>query len=279
MKPTVKAAIITGICTIIAGGASGAYFQKEYINSQIANVSGDNNTVNINSVDDLIKKYEELDLQNSTNLKNYDKVSKEYEELSKKLNNNPTVELKNLGLFINGEEINVNKSNAYAIINGTEYFTKEFLTNIICENLAVSIKDDNMYIGRIVSESADLFEQRIISAKLAESEENATDSYGNIQMNVMKIYNGAQIILSLNQKYSLLKFKIAIDEDSNIDAESIITIFADDKLVYTSPKLEKVDTKEFTTPEININNCSVLEIKCSGDSSCYPLIYDATVYN
>lgn len=279
MKATVKAAIITGICTIIAGAIGGAYVQNRYINSQIANVKGDNNTVNINSVDDLIKRYEELELQNSVNLQNYDKVSKENEELKKQQENSPVVQLKNLGLFVNGEELNVNKNNSYAVINGTDYFSKDFLLKLIDKNLSFNIKDDNMYIGRIIAETASLFEQRVISNNGVHSEENVTDAYGNVHAKVVKFDNDAQVIFSLNQQYTFLKFKIAIHEDSNINDEGIITISADGKSVYTTPKLEKVSTKEFITPEININNCSTLEIKCASDRHCIPLVYDANVYN
>lgn len=279
MKATVKAAIITGICTIVAGAIGGAYVQNSYINSQIANVKGNNNTVNINNVDDLINRYKELELQNSANLQNYDKVSKENEELKKQQTNSPVTQLKNLGLFVNGEEINVNKNNSYAIINGTDYFSKDFLLQLIDKNSSINIKDDNLYIGRIVAETASLFEQRVISNSGAKSEENVTDAYGNVHAKVVKFDSNAQVIFNLNQQYTFLKFKVAIHENSNINREGIITISADGKLVYTTPKLEKVSTKELITPEININNCSTLEIKCASDYDCIPLIYDATIYN
>lgn len=49
-----------------AGNKSGINSQNKYIKSQVANVYGDDNTVTINSVNDLIKEYVALTKRNDT---------------------------------------------------------------------------------------------------------------------------------------------------------------------------------------------------------------------
>lgn len=95
----------------------------------------------------------------------------------------------------------------------------------------------------------------------------------------IKLADGNDIVFSLNEKYSLLKLKIAIDESSDSNRQCTVSILADGQEVWTSPQINKISTKELDYPELKINNCSRLEIKCSGDWSVYPLVYDAEVYN
>lgn len=244
----------------------------------MANIDGNGNTINMNSVDDLIKNYNDLVEENKIlqekNNQYFDenKTSKERLEV---LENAPTVELKNMGLCINGGDIGINN----AIINGTDYFSKEFIDNLVSDDTSITIKNETMFLGKVIAERADLFSQVIIDQRKCNFEDTATDSYGNTRTNTLQVNYGASIIFNLNKKYSLLKFKIAIHTSSNKDSKCTISLFADDQEVKVISDLNKITTQELVFDDIDINNCTKLEIKSSGDQRVYPLIYDAEVYN
>ena len=94
-------AVIGGICTIIAailGNQYGINSQVEYIQSQVADIDGDGNTVNMNNVDDLISNYNDL-VEDYEQLKDENKnYYSENEKYKEQTENAPTVELKNMGL-------------------------------------------------------------------------------------------------------------------------------------------------------------------------------------
>ncbi len=277
--------LIAGL-SVAAGVLGGSFAQNKYIESQVANVTGDGNTVTINNVDDLVENFNKLMKENET-LKeqnedyytDYKEAKETIESLEVQLGDSPSIELKDLSLCVDGEDKNINKNQSYAVINGTDYFSEDFLNSIISENTAITIKDDVMYLGKVVADREKLFSQRIVDEGGASMVDNATDSYGNTHVNVLSLEYGNDIVFSLNEKYSLLKLKIAIDESSDSNGQCTLTVLADGQEVWTSPKLNKISTKELDYPDLKINNCSRLEIKCSGDWRVYPLVYDAEVYN
>ncbi len=278
--------IVKIIASLLVGIFGGSLIQNAYVQSQVANVNGDGNTININSVDDLVKNYNKISEENETlkdQNKEYfenNKESKEtIENLQKQLGDTPSIELNDLGLCIEGEDKNINKSNSYAIINGADYYSEEFLNSLVPDSTSITIKDDTMFLGKVVADKSSLFSQRIVDEGGASVSENTTDAYGNTHVNAIKIGCNNNIVFSLDEKYSLLKLKIAIDESSSNDKQCTITIFADGKEVKTTPQLNKISTKEIEYKDLQINNCTRLEIKCNGDWSINPLIYDAEVYN
>ena len=278
--------IIEIIIALIAGLIGGNFLQNLYIHSQVANVTGDGNTVTINSVDDLVKNYNKLSEENVTlneqnkqYFEDYTKALDKIETLESQLGDTPTIELKDLGLCVNGEDKNINKSNSYSIINGEEYFSRDFLNNLIADDTSITMKDDTLYLGKVIEGKADLLSQRIVDQGGCDVIDNATDAYGNTHLNAVRLENGNDIVYSLNEKYSLLKIRIAIDESSDNSKQCTISILADGKEVQTTSKMDKISTKEIEYKDLKINNCSRLEIKCSGDWSIYPLIYEAEVYN
>ena len=144
---------------------------------------------------------------------------------------------------------------------------------------SITIKDSIMFLGKVIADKADLLSQRVVDEGEASISENTTDAYGNTHVNAIKMRNENNIVFSLDEKYSLLKLKIAIDESSANDDQCKITILADGKEVKTTPQLDKISTKEIEYKDLQINNCTRLEIKCNGNWHIYPLIYDAEVYN
>lgn len=276
------------IIAAIIGVAFGKESQDKYVQSQIANVSGDGNTVTMNSVDDLVKNYNKLSEENETlkdqnqqYFSDYKKVSEEKEALSAQLKDSPVIQLKDLGLCIDGDAININRSNSYALINGAEYFSKDFIDHLTSDSTSVTIQDDAMYIGKIVADRASLSSKKIIDLGGGQILDSTTDSYGNTHLNVVKLGYNTSINYSLDEKYSFLKLKIAIDESSSSynSNNCTVAILADGQLIQTSPQLDKISTKEIEYKDLQINNCSRLEIKCTGDSGVYPIIYDGEVYN
>lgn len=274
------------IIAAIIGVAFGKESQNKYVQSQIANVSGDGNTVTMNSVDDLVKNYNKLSKENETlkdqnqqYFNDYKKVSEEKEALSAQLKDTPTIQLKDLGLCINGDNMNINRSNSYAIINGAEFFSKDFIDYLTSDSTSVTIQDDALYLGKIVADRSALSSKWIIDLGGCEVLDNATDSYGNTHLDVVKLKYNSSINYNLNEKYSFLKLKIAIDESSYNDRIGTISILADGQLIQTIPQLNKISTNEIEYKDLQINNCSRLEIKYTGDRYIYPIIYEGEVYN
>lgn len=278
--------LLIAVLSVAAGVLGGSFVQNKYIESQVANVTGDGNTVTINNVDDLVENFNKLMKENET-LKeqnedyytDYKEAKETIESLENQLGDSPSIELKDLSLCVDGEDKNINKNKSYAIINGTDYFSEDFLNSIIADNTSITIKDDVMYLGKVVADMESLFSQRIVDEGGASVVDNATDSYGNTHVNVLRLGQGNDIVFSLNEKYSLLKLKIAIDESSDSNRQCTVTVLADGQEVWTSPQLNKISTKELDYPDLKINNCSRLEIKCSGDWNICPLVYEAEVYN
>lgn len=69
-----------------------------------------------------------------------------------------------------------------------------------------------------------------------------------------------------------------VNENSDIDRSGVITIKADDVIVYTSPSLNK-KTEPFAEASIPIQNCTLLTIEYNGDYSNPCIISDAAVFN
>ena len=58
--------IVKIIASLLVGIFGGSLIQNAYVQSQVANVNGDGNTININSVDDLVKNYNKISEENET---------------------------------------------------------------------------------------------------------------------------------------------------------------------------------------------------------------------
>lgn len=274
------------IAAAVIGNIYGTEKQNEYIQSQVASVTGDGNTVNINDVDDLVKDYnqvleenETLKEQNKEYFENGKEAKNTIDNLEEQLGDTPTIEVKSLGLCIDGDDININKTNSYAIIDGTEYFSRDVIDNLISDDMNFEIEEDTMFFGKIIAEKDSLFSQQIIDSYAYNVNDNLKDSRGNVHSNAVKLNSDSIVTYNLDNQYSLLRLKIAVADSSKRNGESVITITADDKIVYTSPTLNKIETEEIECNDININNCSRLEIRCSNNGTIYPIIYDAEVYN
>lgn len=290
MKKHVISALITGgfgiICAII-GIYAGVQKTISDLENSVGEISGDNATVTINDIDDFIEDYSHIKTSNARyaeqledTVKELDDTTKELTDLKKQLGDTPIFKFQDLGLSIDGETISLDSKNSMVTIDGRRYLAEEFIVNILDSKQELTIKDDMAYIGKIIKDKTDIAGQWIIEKDGVEFPDSVTDSYGNVYTNAMKCYNsGAYAIFSLNQEYSLFKCEIAMEENADIDAKGKITIKADDKVVYTSPILQKTG-KTLCVTDIEIKDCSLLTIEYDVDtygSGC--IVSNASVYN
>lgn len=231
----------------ILGNAYGTEKQNEYIQSQIANVVGDGNKITFNNIDDLIKKYNELEKENKKLIKQNTDYYDENETLKAKVNtykDKPDVELQDLGLCIDGNDMNINNQQSYAKINGKEYFSNDFIECLKGDDKAKIIKNNILYIGRIMENKSNLFLQHEFECIDIKQHDVISDPRGNEYVNTIEFPGkNSRITYSLNRKYSLLKFKITLSKYTGSDSKGIISVFADDNLVYTSESMTKKYTE------------------------------------
>lgn len=299
MKTSIKAALITGILGIV-GTVSAAFVGKNFgeenavqqLYSQITTINGNNNVVTVNSVDEFITQYnkllnenETLKAQNSQYFADYTEQKNINENLESQFIEQPNISYKNIGLSIEGNDIPINKQNSIISIDGREYYSKELAEKFLKEDQNIIIKNDTLFIGKVIADKASLFDQNILDQSNFVMENSLIDSYGNSYLNALHIrasYTGDKyIIYSLNNQYSFLRMTIAIRDNANIDSNGILVIKADDTVIYTSNNLNK-SMQPFII-DVPINNCNLLTMEYSPKNKSFDsidcIISDAIVYN
>lgn len=204
---------------------------------------------------------------------------KENSQYTEELNATPVIAYNNLGLVLDAEDISINKNNSMITVNGRNYFSKEITEKLLPDNKSLTVKGDTIFVGTVVENKASLLSKKEMSSRYCTTGESLTDSYGNTYSNTLRFDASGNIIYVLNGEYSLMKFTISIHESAEIDEEGIITIKADDDVVYTSPSLNK-KTEAYTETDVPINNCKLITIEYSTDSwSNDCILSDVVVYN
>lgn len=252
----------------------------------VVNFMGDNSEVTINSVKDLVDEYQRLQSQNKSLL---DQNTKYFSDLSEanyqvnalqtKTNDIPEIKFNDLSLLIDVQDIAINKNNSMVTIDGRNYFSREIVESLISDGQNFTIKDDTLFIGKVIAEKANLFGQNVLNkSQHLQYMNTVKDSYGNTRTNViMNGYYRSSIIYSLNKRYSYLKCTVSISEDYYFGYTTTLTIISDEEIVYSS------DITKTTEPydiEVPINNCKLLTIQFDsniGSDGC--IISDAIVYN
>lgn len=300
MSNTIKAAIITGVAAIVAaviGVSFGKSSEQKNIQNEInkvmgnvINITGNDNEVTINSIKYLVDEYQRLQSQNQSLL---DQNSQYFSDLSEanyqvntlqaKVNDIPSINFSNLSLTIDAQDIPINKNNSMVTIDVRDYFSREIIESLITNEQNFTIKDDTIFIGKVIAEKANLFEQKVMHQYGCEIQDTATDSYGNIYTNMLFMktpfsQNHDYIIYVLNNQYSLLRFSGAIRDSAQLNRKGILTIKADDQVVYTSNSLNK-KTELFTEVDIPINYCTLLTIEYDSEGYNGCIMSDAIVYN
>lgn len=256
----------------------------------MVNIIGDGNDVTINDIKEILEDYQNLKIQNdsllSQNTKYFEDLTdanENVEELQKQAGEIPTLNFTNLAMCIDGNDIPVNQNNSMVTVDGHDYISKEFFEKLVPDNQNITFKDNTLYIGRVIAEKKSLFSEAVMDKSNFDIIDTISDSYGNNYANVLCCHTGntgkKYIMYVLNNKYSLLKISLSIRDDANLDDKGIITIKADDDIVYTSESLNKT-TEPFVKSDIPINNCTILTITydCGIDYiDC--IISDAVIYN
>ncbi len=294
MKATVKAALITGILGIV-GTVTAAFIGKNFgeenavqrLYSQITTINGNNNTVTVNSVDEFVTQYnkllnenETLKSQNSQYFSDYTEQKNINNSLELQLGERPVVLYNSLGLCIDGEDIPINKQNSTITIDGREYYSKELAESLLDINQSITIKDNTIFIGKVIADKANLVDQRVMDIRGDfVNGEKAIDSYGNTHVNSITCgYYDGTIIYSLKRQYNYLRCSFSINEDGSTEGYTSIIIEADGEQVYSDSITKLQDP--IIDIEIPINKCSLLKISCAHeDASCSCIISDAIVYN
>lgn len=296
MNKTIKAALITGVATIIAGFIGGMGYGKssEQKNIQneihtamgnVVNITGNDNEVTINSIKDLVDEYQRLQSQNQSLLEQNTKYFSDLSEanyqvntLQSKTNDMPEIKFNNLSLLIDTQDIPINKNNSMVTIDGRDYFSREIVESLIPDDQNFTIKDDTLFIGKVIAEKANLYEQWVVDSFDCDYEDAINDSLGSTCINSLVMWtNGVHVTFNLNKNYSRLKFKLSSYNENKNNVNGFILIKADEEIVYTSPVLniytEKIDV------DIPINNCATLTIIGQGKDYFRCIMSEAIVYN
>lgn len=219
--------------------------------------------------------------QNEQYFNNYNEQKELNESLTSQLDGTPELLFNSLELCIDGEQIPIDSNNSAVDINGREYWSKEIATKFLSDKQSYEVKDNTLYIGKIIADQTDLFSLFVNSKNSGVLEGGIVkDSFNKSHSNVF-INNGynSSVTFVLDRKYSKLKITPAIREGCRDTATATFTIKADGAPVYTSSAID-VKTETYQQSDIPINNCNLLTIECSCDSSDWNLIlYDAVVYN
>ena len=316
MKTKVVVEIIGATATIIAAVIGAFNFGKaieqrdtqtqiKEVMGDVINVTGDENEVTINDIENFMQNYEQLQSdfasltqqkdtlvqQNTQYYNDLANANKRIEELNSGLNNEidnlksqldsiPILNYKNLALCIDVNDIPINTSNSMVTIDGRDYFSKGIIEKLIADDKSFTIKDNTIFIGTVIAEKANLLDKYTIDYHGFEIYASINDSYNQPHNNAL-VGRGdlrSYRIFNVEKSYTCFKCKIAPGTDFNLDGEAVVTILADEKVVYTTDVIKKI-TESFETPEISINNCSRLEIRLSGKYTSQIIITDAILYN
>lgn len=314
MSKEVKAAVITGIITGVFGLVAtilaaiiGVKFgedkeQKNFQNKFIevmgdaVNVIGDGNEVTINDIKELVENYQELqaknDLLNAQNEKYFTELTETNEELEeyrsqsdskvKELENQlssiPEFEFKNIGLSINGEYMPISSADSSIVVNNKPYYSYDFIKNLVDTDTSIVIKDDTMYIGKIVKEKLALYDNRIIGKEYIQFENIVEDSHEIKHTDAIKLTNKAYVTYDLKKEYAFFSCNFSILKNLVKDGTATITIKADGEEVYKTPAISKYDDA-LDIEDISINNCSQLTIECATEGVITGILSDIKVYN
>lgn len=268
---------------IIAAAIIGSAWGKSNV-TVVVPIDGKKIILNDEDVKKMANENEQLNKEISEYKTEIESLKSKSEELANKLgaangelSNAPSIEFKNCGLSVNGEERKVNKERSFVSINNRRYYSEDFIENLISDNQEISMKGEMLYIGKIIKEKADLLDMTILKNYGGEIKSGITDSYGNTYADSLQFWgNGIGTVFSVGREYSNFKCTVAMGKDSN--GSGSLKIETDDKTIYTSPKLTSLT--EPIEVDIPINETSKLTFESVGDSySSYIFITNATLYN
>ena len=282
--------LIILIVTAILSALGGSEYKERKIYKNInSSVIGDGNVVSFNNVDEFIKEYQEtlkdnekLNDQNTEYYNSYVEIKKENEALKNQLNNTSYVSYKNLGLYVDSNNVPITSDKSQAIIDGKEYYTKNVIEGIVGNDKSITTDDNYMYIGKKVADRTSLFSDKIWVVNKSECDVNVSkkDSRGNMRSNAVQLtHNKAYIMYNTDRKYNYVSFIISIADGSNNTNNVTVCLKDENENVLYSQEISKLD-EPIKVTDVAINSCSTLKIEATTASgACYCLISDAYEYN
>ncbi len=191
----------------------------------------------------------------------------------------PSIEYRNFGLSIDGEEKPVSKDRSLVLINGRQYYSKDFIDNLLPSDKTAVEKDDMLYVGKVVKEKSNLFDRQLIDTSnnnIVSIETNVKDTYGNIHdKSVVFSMHDSSITFNANKEYS--KLNIILTVLDGWPGGGIIQIESEQGVLYTSEEI--LSTTEPVEIDIPINYASSITIKQIAEGSTYNMVTDAVLYN
>lgn len=275
-----------GAAGVVAAAIIGAAWGKNNINLVVQIDEKSMIIKDSSDIQELASENEELRNQVSGYEMQIQTLENESKELMVKLGNAngeleviPSIEFRNLGLSIDGEEQSINRDRSSVYINGSPYYSQDFVDSLLPDNMTATIKDDMLYIGKIVRDKAGLFDMPVIEkGYYTYFYDNLKDTYGNINSNALVFeYHNYFTTFNTNRGYAYFKCIIAMQDGYR--GKGSIQIKADGNTIYTSSEITNI-TEPFEI-DIPINQASTLAIGTIGESSYGSriLIADAVLYN
>lgn len=195
------------------------------------------------------------------------------------LSDMPQFEFQDLGLTVYGDEQQIDKNKSLAKIDGQMYFSQDVVESIINDKNELTIKDDMLYVGRVIKDKEKLNNLWVVQQVRAKIESNIKDSFGNFYTNEMVLYSSnAEVTFNINNDYDLLKLKIAITEGTYPNSNATVYIYADDANIKTVENLNKL-TEPIILNELPLNKASKLTLKISSNTVNTGIIVEGEVYN
>lgn len=282
-KTSIIVALIGVVGTILAA-IIGVRWGKDNV-TVIVQLDGKNVVLNDADVQELASENEELRNKISEYEKQIENLESESNDLAVKLgaangelDEVPTIEFQSCGLSVDGDEKVINKDKSYVVINGRQYYSKDFIDNLLPDNERATMKDGMLYIGKIVREKANLLEKPQIENYGGEIKDSITDTYGNVYSNALYFaYKGYSTTFNVERGYSNFKCTVAMKQDGV--NRGYLQIETDDgNVVYTSSEITNL-TEPFEV-DIAINYTSKLVVKCIGEDGHKQIfIANAVLYN
>lgn len=285
-RTVITVAIIEGIIAIIVAIITafiGAKWGKENIEVAV-NINGESVILKDADIKEIASENEELKNKLSDYESQIIDLESESESLAEKLGiangeleDVPVIEYKDCGLYIDGEEKIINKEKSSVLINGSPYYSKEFVDNLLPSDKSAIEKDGMLYVGKIIKEKSNLLDTKMINIENdINIEENVNDTYGNMYNEaIVFTYGNNSITYNTNREYSKLKCTLAVlDEQSG---GGIIQIESEKKILYTSKEI--ISTTEPFEIDIPINQAPSITIKQIGGGWSCIMVADAVLYN
>lgn len=290
-KVKIIRAIISAVASVVVGIIGGYTYgtnsADNFVESHAVMITGDNNTVNVENVSDLVEEYnklakenENLKSQNTQYFNDYKEQKDENAVLESELGDAPIVAFDTMELYIDGGRIPIDTDKSVIHVDGREYWSREIAEKFLDGSRSITIKNNAIFIGRVITESVSLFSKHINSQSDSKIENSAEDSYGNPHSNVLvNGYTQSEVSFVLDGQYNHLKVSAAMLDGVSSNVNTSFVIKADGETVYSSDTIN-VKTEPFVIEDVVINNCKLLTIECNADSLGKNIIlYDAIVYN